>query len=582
MMKGCMVSHMTVTNFYNGLFGFSLILTVIYIYMWHKHFEVNFTIIFALLPVSCLGYAMGAWAENMESAVMAVKVSYIGGCYLQMFIALSIFNLCQVEITRWQKVGMFALCTIFYLAVLTIGYSDVFYKDMSFQIEDGAGILTRHYGYMHTAFYVVVCLFFMGGFATIIYSWFRKKQIPRGILLMLIIADIICLLCFFIGRRVLRDIDIVPAGYCMATVMYMLIAHRMNLYDISDTVIDSMVQEGEIGYISFDFGCRYLGSNEVAKRLIPALNEMAVDEPLGDRPSMDLVRGYLDRFRKDPADHISPYELPDPDGDKEKDKFYNVNVSFLYDGFYKRGYTITFTDDTSNQKYIRLVKSFNEDLHQQVDEKTRHIVEMHDNLIMSLAAMVESRDNSTGGHIRRTSQGVNILVDEIRKEGTLSLSDEFCRDVIKAAPMHDLGKIAVDDAVLRKPGRFTPEEFEMMKHHAAEGARVIHQILLHTDDESFKELAENVAHYHHERWDGSGYPEGLAGEQIPIEARIMAIADVYDALVSKRVYKDAYDFSKADSIIMEGMGTQFDPGLRTVYENARPRLEEYYGSLTED
>ena len=147
--------------------------------------------------------------------------------------------------------------------------------------------------------------------------------------------------------------------------------------------------------------------------------------------------------------------------------------------------------------------------------------------------------------------------------------------------MHDLGKIAVDDAVLRKPGRFTPEEFEKMKNHAAEGARVIHKILLNTDDEEFKVIAENVAHYHHERWDGSGYPEGLAGEDIPMEARIMAIADVYDALVSKRVYKDAMSFEKADSIIMEGMGSQFDPGLQHIYEKARPRLEEYYTNLQE-
>ena len=206
---------------------------------------------------------------------------------------------------------------------------------------------------------------------------------------------------------------------------------------------------------------------------------------------------------------------------------------------------------------------------------------MHDNLIMSLAMMVESRDNSTGGHIKRTSEGVKLLIDEISKEGSLKLSEEFCQDVIKAAPMHDLGKISVDDAVLRKPGRFTDEEYKEMKRHAAEGARVIHEILKQTDDESFKTVAENVAHYHHERWDGSGYPEGLKGEQIPVEARIMAVADVYDALVSKRVYKEAFDLAKADSIIMEGMGTQFDPSLKSAYEKARPRLEEYYRNLAD-
>ncbi len=175
--------------------------------------------------------------------------------------------------------------------------------------------------------------------------------------------------------------------------------------------------------------------------------------------------------------------------------------------------------------------------------------------------------------------GVRILIDEMRKDEKLDLNDEFCRDVIKAAPMHDLGKIAVDDEILRKPGRFTDEEFAKMKEHAAEGARIVHSILESTDDESFKVVAENVAHYHHERWDGSGYPEGLKGEQIPLEARIMAIADVYDALVSKRVYKDKMSLEKADSIIMEGMGKHFDKGLEKYYVAARPKLEKYYSGI---
>ena len=174
---------------------------------------------------------------------------------------------------------------------------------------------------------------------------------------------------------------------------------------------------------------------------------------------------------------------------------------------------------------------------------------------------------------------MRILLDALERETPGRFPESFRRNVIKAAPMHDLGKIAVDDAILRKPGRYTAEEFEKMKTHAAEGARIVHEILKDTDDEAFHHIAENVAHYHHERYDGSGYPEGLKGEEIPPEARIMAIADVYDALVSKRVYKDSLSFEEADRIILEGMGTQFDPGLRSVYEAARPRLEAYYSAV---
>ncbi len=230
----------------------------------------------------------------------------------------------------------------------------------------------------------------------------------------------------------------------------------------------------------------------------------------------------------------------------------------------------------SAQKLADMRQRYNEDLQKEVIAKTRQIVALHDQLVIGMATMVESRDNSTGGHIRRTSTGVRLLIEAIREDGSLSLSDSFCEKIIKAAPMHDLGKIAVDDAILRKPGRFTPEEFEEMKKHASEGARIVNEILIDTDDEEFRKIAENVAHYHHERVDGSGYPDGLTGDEIPLEARIMAIADVYDALVSERVYKERYSFDKANRMMLEGMGTHFDPRLQTFYEAARPKLEAYY------
>ena len=255
--------------------------------------------------------------------------------------------------------------------------------------------------------------------------------------------------------------------------------------------------------------------------------------------------------------------------------FYAV-VGLLNGHFINKSRFERFVYADSAKKLADVRKTYNDELRREVAAKTERIVALHDHLVIGMATMVESRDNSTGSHIRRTSEGVRILTETIREKGELRLSDDFCEWLVKAAPMHDLGKIAVDDAVLRKPGRFTPEEFREMKRHAPEGARIVREILTDTEDEEFRRIAENVAHYHHERFDGSGYPEGLRGDEIPLEARIMAIADVYDALVSKRVYKDRYSFDEADRIILEGMGTQFDPRLRPYYEAARPRLEAYY------
>lgn len=601
-----------ISTFYGSTLVLSAVCSGIYIFIWHKHYNANIGMIFAFIPIACLGHFLYSIAGSLGAAIAAQKTVYLGSTFLQLFMLLGILDLCQIRIGRWIRTLLYVCCTAAFSATLTIGYTDQFYRSISFEIREGTSVLVREYGWMHTAYFVFVVAFFIADIIVILYSWGKKRQVPRTILVLITVPYFIVLVSYFAGRRIYSLMDLMPVGYLIAQVTYLIISARMNLYDVADTAIDSMVHERAIGYVSFDFKYRYLGSNESARRLIPQLRFLVVDGEMGDSLGERKLRHFIDCFRENPANHLFTYTVhPEnrPKADEEAgnpaevkaqaartavakpqddrlekspedgDRIYNVNVNYLYDGNRRRGYIVTFTDDTANRKYIRLLDSYNEKLQSEVEWKTSHIVEMHDNLIMSLAMMVESRDNSTGGHIKRTSQGVRILIDEIQKEGQLNLPGEFCADVIKAAPMHDLGKIAVDDAVLRKPGRFTEEEYEKMKRHAAEGARVIHEILLHTDDESFKSVAENVAHYHHERWDGTGYPEKLSGEQIPLEARIMAVADVYDALVSKRVYKEAFDFEKANRIILEGMGTQFDPGLKNVYLNARSKLESYYAGL---
>lgn len=565
------------TVYYGSVLIAALLCAMIYIFIWHKHFDINFTMIFSLIPISCIGYLASSKVETTEGVVIAWQIIYIGGVFLQYFILMSIFNLCQIELSKWLRTMVFAVCVLTYLSVISIGYLDIFYKSISVELINGERVITKEYGFMHSFFYVLLAAFFIAGISTIIYSWKKKKDVPRGILILLVIPDVVCVFTHLVVRNIwINEIDFMPLGYLVAEIVYLLIAIRVNLYDISSTVIDSYVHEQKVGYLSCDFKRRYLGSNDIAKELIPALKTLAVDDKIEKNQGVKNIFHYIKSFKENENNNVFIYTVHDKNENEENDRYYNVNVNYLYDGNTRRGFIITLLDDTANRKYIRLIGDYNDKLQSEVTEKTKHIVEMHDNLIMSLAVMIESRDNSTGGHIKRTSEGVRILVDEINKLGTLNLSPEFCADVIKAAPMHDLGKIAVADDVLKKPGRFTDKEFEEMKKHAAEGAKVIHEILLNTDDESFKIIAENVAHYHHERWDGSGYPDGLKGEEIPLEARIMAIADVYDALVSKRVYKEAYDFEKADRIIEEGMGSQFDPELKSAYEKARPRLEKYY------
>lgn len=200
---------------------------------------------------------------------------------------------------------------------------------------------------------------------------------------------------------------------------------------------------------------------------------------------------------------------------------------------------------------------------------------MQEKVILGMAQMVESRDLSTGGHIKRTSEVVKIFSEELLKN-EMGFDEKFLQLVVRSAPMHDLGKIGVDDAVLRKQGKFTDEEYEKMKKHAEIGARMVKEILTDVEEEQFVKIAINVAHYHHEKVNGRGYPQGLKGNEIPIEARIMALADVFDALVSKRCYKEAFSFDKAFTIIKEDSGVHFDAALAEIFLKCRPKLEEFY------
>lgn len=209
-------------------------------------------------------------------------------------------------------------------------------------------------------------------------------------------------------------------------------------------------------------------------------------------------------------------------------------------------------------------------------EKLEKIDAMQSSLVMVLADMVENRDGSTGDHVRKTAAYVGITARKMRELGYYKerLTDSFISDCEKSAPLHDIGKISIPDAILNKPGKLDDQEFAIMKTHASEGQRVIEQAIATMPDADYLEEAKNLAGYHHEKWNGTGYPNGFAEEEIPLSARIMAVADVFDALVSKRVYKDSFSYDKAFAIIQEDAGTHFDPLVADAFLKARDEVIE--------
>jgi putative two-component system response regulator len=222
------------------------------------------------------------------------------------------------------------------------------------------------------------------------------------------------------------------------------------------------------------------------------------------------------------------------------------------------------------------LKNQNVILEEKVIERTQELEDTKEIIIHCLASLAETRDPETGGHIRRTQHYVKVLANEIKDTDRFkdTLDDETVDILYKTAPLHDIGKVGVPDNILLKPGKLTDEEFDEMKRHTVYGRDAIISSGADLGTNSFLRCACEIAYTHQEKWDGSGYPEGLSGDDIPISGRLMAVADVYDALISARVYKPPMDHIEACNIIREGKGTHFDPDLIDAFEIVMDQFQE--------
>jgi putative two-component system response regulator len=226
------------------------------------------------------------------------------------------------------------------------------------------------------------------------------------------------------------------------------------------------------------------------------------------------------------------------------------------------------------QDQQRTLKDYNDNLQQMVQKRTRQVVELQNSILNSITEMVEFRDGVTGGHIERTQRYLKLLVDKLLTERIYweEVSTWNLEFLVPSAQLHDVGKIAISDAILNKPGKLTPEEFEVMKTHASIGETVIEVIMKTNSDNDFLYHAKIFAGTHHEKLDGSGYPRGLKNSTIPLQGRLMAIADVYDAIIAIRPYKQPLSTGEAERIILEGREKHFDPVLTDLFQEMAPQF----------
>lgn len=530
----------------------------------------NRLFLFVASFVANYGCALVSFSDSFTGALCGTQLYFIGNTLSFVFLFFVISDICNIKLNKWFERLCFLGAFIIIMLVATSDHTEIFFKDMQLVKFYSATFFTKGYGPLYFLYPAFIALASISCIVVIIIAMSTGKKISEKTVRYLLIILLFTDMATVITKLAKIPVELYPFINVILLAFLLRIFRRASMYDMTENLINVYSQREEYGYISFDRKKRYLGCNEYALKLIPELKLAIIDENLDESLSVyfSTITGWLEDW---------------DNGKKNELKIMNAGLSAMatirsiMNEKKKVGYLVELRDVTSHQKYLENLEGTQHNLEMAVQEKTEKLIHIQDSIITGIASMVESRDNSTGDHIRRTSEGVRIFVEQIKKHSEYSsLNDSFCLNVIKAAPMHDLGKIAVDDAILKKPGIFTPEEYEKMKEHTEKGAIIVAGVLREVDDKEFKKIAINVAQYHHEKWNGSGYPEGLCGNEIPIEARIMAFADVFDALVTKRCYKEALDYDTAFDIMEKDFGSHFDPELGKVFLECKVALAAMY------
>lgn len=556
---------------YLGLCFISVLLIWLYLPTFVKQHGLHymtFLILAAEVNLNC--YFLYS-ATTTEAALNAQKGIYAVSLFFPIIFLSILCDLCKLP----RKLIQYATSTcasILVFGVATTEKTGLFYK--SFELDPVTHIVTKEYGILHSCYYIYIVLGYILTFV-LLYLSRHKKDISIKSIFSIFLMEVVYCLSVFIGDIVTIEFDFDGVAVVIIGIMMLLLTRRLSEYDIAMSIAARVERDNYIAIATIDKKRNVLGYNDSMARIIPDFGKCRIDRVIPDdfsqKESIEKMIAAFEETKEPVIKEVFANE-----------KWYQIELSALVYSGGNSGYQIILRDITEKNKYITLLETYRNELLQDVEAKVTQINDMQDATLLGIAELIESRDGSTGGHIKRTSVVVKILSDYLLKNDTFAVSPMFYKILEKVAPLHDVGKVAVDDVILRKPGKFTPEEFEQMKQHAAKGGAIIGTILKGIQNDDWLKTATNVASSHHERWDGTGYPNHQSGTDIPLEARIMAVADVYDALVSKRCYKEEFDFKKAYSIIMEGMGTQFDPSLKDCFCACVPKLEAYYTEMKQE
>lgn len=505
------------------------------------------------------GYLFELTAKDMHSALLGVKFAYLGKPYIVLSIFLFVMGFCKVHIPRWVQNILIAIHVIITLLVITCESNTLYYRSIGYTVEGTYPHLVLEHGIVYYMYEGLVVIFFV----MIVAAGVKRLRKTRDSLIreqvkFFMVMVVICVVgysAFLSGWT--RGYDTTVPAYFICVQMLLIVMMRYELFDTLSLAREDAVDRMPEGIVVFDNDQEAVYMNRNAAKLQQYIEKKKLGEFYQVLTQLEQQKEHLivdagEGFVGDRSDY----------GGEEiaEQSVYHISGRKTVKNNRCYGTTYVISDETDSYYYT-------ERLERDVRKKTAEVIQMQRSIIGSFATMIEARDGITGLHIKNTSNFVRVLVRAMHKDSHYRdiVTAEYAKMVAEAAKLHDIGKISIPDQVLQKPGKLTEDEFAIMKTHPAEGARIIRETLGKLENDEYVTIAYDMAYYHHEKYAGGGYPCNLQGEQIPLSARIMAICDVYDALRSKRHYKEGYSREKAEAIIRESRGIHFDPIITDIF-----------------
>lgn len=506
-----------------------------------------FIMLMLIMAISNGGYLAIGLSETPETAILANKIAYIGGCFTSPIMISLICSMCNYNINRWARIIMYGYCFVVYGLILTADYNTLYYTEYHTEKLWDSTILVTEYGPGHILFDLILYGAVIIQTALLIYSMVKKRSVSRKNLRLLIALELFNVLAFFIGRLINSEFEIMPALYVLDGWILLFVHRRAIIYNIEENVAASLQKHHKNGYILFDNHLNYLGCNKAATAVFPKLAECYVDSPVTGIPELEKT---LKKLNDDNNENIITF--------KTNDRHFECHAGRIYHHGKSHGYILEIIEDTEKWKNINSLSSYNNELEEIVKEQTDELIEKQEAIeklfiqtVTALSEAVDAKDRYTSGHSKRVAEYSRMIAARMGK------SKDEQEEIYRAGLLHDVGKIRIPVEIINKAGKLTDEEYNIIKIHPVTGYHILSGI-------AGNSLIAISAKYHHERYDGKGYPNGLVGEKIPEAARILGVADSYDAMTSNRSYRKALPQDVVRAEIEKGKGTQFDPVIADI------------------